>query len=278
MLGRFGCVFGLVLLSLLGTCAAGAQTMTITSVTFSAPAPLTAGDMITVDLAGTPGVRAAFSVKGLIAPTQLKEMSAGSYHGTVKVPAGKIVKNAPLVGYLGNESGHAAPVQASRLITVSTSRLVQPDKLPPVLPEPHVKVAEPTAPPTPKPAPAVQPAPKPAPLPAPVKAEEPGKIVFVYPADGAVLKRSITIKGNARPDSTVKIAITYNNNMSGLMKLAGEVATQNVATGKNGEFRMGPIALDGPLATDGLRFTIKAYYPDRAQHETAEVTVTGKRE
>ncbi|MHB9037056.1 MAG: hypothetical protein ACYC64_10325, partial [Armatimonadota bacterium] len=58
---------------------------------------------------------------------------------------------------------------------------------------------------------------------------------------------------------------------------AGEVASQMVAVGKNGEFRMGPIALEGPLATQGLEFTIKAYYTDREDHGTAMVKVIGAR-
>lgn len=266
MHGRLLTIVAVVLVVVGGSyAAAGAQALRISSVTYSAPAPLMAGDIVTVDLAGTPGVRAAFSVRNLIATTQLKEISPGSYHGTGKVPVGTIVRNAPLVGYMGNENAHAAPVQASRLVTVVGLRDEEPSKLPPVLPEPRIKPVEP-------------PAPKPTPPPAPVAAVDTSKIVLTSPVDGATLKHSIIVRGNARPRSTVHAVITYNNGLSGMLKLAGNVASQNLAVAKNGEFRMGPIALDGPLATEGLRFTIKAYYPDRAEHGTAEVTVIGKRD
>lgn len=286
MLGK---LLAVVVVLAMGVCVVGeAQEMKINSITFSAPAPLKAGDIITVALAGTPGVRAAFSVKNLIPTTHLKEVSAGSYHGSVRVPKAKFVRNAPLVGYLGNDSGHAAPVQAGRLISVLDPDAPQPPaKLPVIQPESRAQPVDPqasakkkpvSAPPAPKLAAPPTAEQKPTPPPASVTVANSGKIVLTSPADGAEIRRAITVKGKALPDSTVKVTITYNNNLSGMLKLGGEVASQNLAAGKNGEFRMGPIALDGPLATDGLRFTIKAYYPDRTDHGTAVLGVIGKRE
>lgn len=278
MSGRLCCISGIILLSVVGSLApVQAQAMRITSITFSAPSPLKAGDVITVDLAGTPGVRAAVSVKNLIPTTHLQEISTGSYRGVVTVPSGKFVRNSPLVGYLGNDEAHAAPVQASRLITVAESTAEQPTKLPVIQPEPRPQPANPPTPTAPTLAPPAPPAPKPALLPAPA-ARNTDKVVLTSPANGAMLRRSIIVKGKARPEETVRVTITYNNGLTGMLKLAGEVASQNLAAGKNGQFSMGPIALDGPLATDGLRFTIKAYYPDRADHGTDEVVVIGKRE
>lgn len=271
MLGKLCWTFGIAVVVVAGGLSAEAQTMKITSITFSAPAPLKAGDIITVDLAGTPGVRAAFSVRNLIPTTQLREISIGSYHGSIRVPANKYVRNAPLVGYLGDDKAHASPVQASRLISVIDPNEYQPAKMPVVLPEPKPKPADPPV----APKPAVADPPKPTPPPAPAVDE---KIVLISPANGAKLRQMITVKGKALPGSTVRVVITYNNGLSGMLKLAGEVASQNVATGKNGEFKMAPIALDGPLATDGLRFTVKAYYPERANHGTAEAIAIGKRE
>lgn len=259
----------------------------INSITFSAPVPLKPGDIITVDLTGTPKAKAAFSVKDLIATVKMTEMSVGSYHGTVKVPKGKTVRNAPLVGYLGVGDVHAAPVQASRLVTVQPdseeSRLTlpplgfvkagpvaEPAKLPVVKP-----LVAPTEPAKSSPAPvAVEPA-KQIEKPTPTQV---AKISLSSPVDGTVIRHVIAVKGTAEPGSTVRVAVTYSNNLSGLLKLAGEVASENVSVGKDGEFRVGPIALDGPLATDGLRFTVKAYYPDRADHASVEVSVTGHRE
>ena len=259
----------------------------IRSVTFSAPVPLKPGDIITVDLAGTPKQKAAFAVRGLTQTVWLKELSPGSYHGNVQVPKGKTVRNAPLVGYLGVGDVHAPPVMASRLVTLlpeselrpvvpllrfadSTPKLPEPSKLPVVR---QATVPE-------KPAQAPQPVvvrpeqPEPVAPPAPVAS----KIVLTSPADGATIRRVITVKGTAEPDTDVRVTITYANGLTGLLRLSGNVASQNVSVGKNGEFRMGPIALDGPLATNGLRFTIKAYYPDHADHGTAQVVVTGDRD
>lgn len=237
----------------------------ISSVTFSAPSPVKAGDIITVDIGGTPAMRAAFAVKGLISMTHLKEMSAGSYHGTAVVPKGKLVRNAPLIGYLGVDGSHAAPVQASRLITSITSTI--PPKLPAIKPEVHVKPIEPvkSPPPAPKPEPIVKTTPPPTP--------EAEKVKIVSPANGATIKQAILVDGTADPGATVKVLVTYTNEKTGMLKLSGEVASQELAVGKNGKYRLGPIALNGPLATSGLRFTIKAYYPDRADHGTAEVVV-----
>lgn len=262
----------------------------INSVTFSAPVPLKAGDIITADLTGTPGTKAAFAVRGFIPVVPMKELSAGSYHGTAKVPKGKFIRNAPLVGYLGEGDLHAAPVQASRLVTVvdpsevmpkptvaplgfaKPGPIAEPDKLPAVKPVPT---------PAPKPVEVAKPAPvAPPPAPKPEVAKPipaTANIALTSPTDGAVIKRSIVIKGTAEPGERLRITITYSNNLTGVLKLAGNVGSQDVSVGKHGEFRMGPIALDGPLATVGLRFTIKAYYPDRADHATAEISVTGGR-
>lgn len=273
----------------------------INSVTFSAPVPMKPGDIITVDLAGTPGTKAAFAVKEFIPVVKMQEISAGSYHGTVRVPKGKTIRNAPLVGYLGSGDNHAAPVQASRLVTViddsdepikptiaplgmtKPKLLSQPDKLPVIKPDiTQEKLPQPKS----LPAPELVTTPKPAPA-APPPAAEPkiippipatAKIALTSPVDGGTIKRTILVKGTAEPGSTVKVTITYSNGLAGILKLAGEVCSQNLSVGKNGEFKMSPISLDGPLATNGLKFTIKAYYPDRADHATTEVNVTGQRD
>ncbi len=282
--------------SMKATYAAPKHTSTpkINSITFSAPVPLKAGDIITVDLAGTSGAKAAFAVKNLISTVYLKEVSPGAYHGSVKVPDGKTVRNAPLVGYMGMGKVHAPPVQAARLVTVGDPErltptipplgvakpgpapLPEPAKLPPPAPEPAPKKPSP-----PPPAPAPAPTPPPAPQTPEASAVPPsgeGKIVLTSPTDGATVRRAIVVKGKADPGSAVKVTITYSNQLNGLLKLAGEVVSQNLSAGSNGEFRMGPIALDGPLATPDLKFTIKAYYPDRADHGTAQVCVIGKRD
>ena len=257
----------------------------INSVTFSAPVPLKGGDIITVDMAGTRGAKAAFAVKGLFSVVKMTELSPGSYHGSVAVPKNKTVRNAPLVGYLGVGDVHAAPVQASRLVTVGLDQPL-PNKVPPlgfVKTQQPAKISEAKPQPAPEKKPqASSPAPAAQPIQVsqPKKVEEPklAKIVLTNPPDGTVIRRVILVRGTAEPGASVRVTITYSNGMTGLLKLAGDVASENVSVGKNGEFRMGPIALDGPLATNGLKFAIKAYYADRADHATAEVGVTGNRD
>jgi outer membrane biosynthesis protein TonB len=193
------------------------------------------------------------------------------------------------VGYLTVQEKRASPVQASRLITVGkkgTPTEVKPEVRPETKPEvkPEAKPEPPAAsantplliPAQPAPPQVVVPVISPAPP--PEKPMEPAKIVLSAPEDGARIRRTIVVKGSADPDSKVAVTITYSNGLQGLLKLAGNVASQVIAVGNNGEFRLGPIPLEGPLATKGLRFTIKAHYPDRADHGTAVVTVIGDRD
>jgi hypothetical protein len=253
--------------------AAKAEPPKITSIKFSAPSPLKAGDTITVEMTGTPGCNAAFGVKDFIGIEKMQEVSQGIYKGTAVVPKDKIALNAPLVGYLGKDGVHAPPMQASRLINVTGSGqqkqtapplgfaqggVVQPDKLP--KPEPAPKEVKKD------PAPAT-------PAKSAVVVSKPGKVVISSPADGARVRSTLTVIGIADPGSAVRVEVTYSNRLSGILKLAGQVVSQNVTAGKNGEFKMGPVALDGPLSTNGLVFTVKAYYPDRTDHGTALIKV-----
>jgi len=260
----------------------------INSITFSAPVPLKAGDIITVDLAGTPGAKAAFSVRDLISVTYLKEVSPGAYHGSVKVPSGKTVRNAPLVGYLRLRDAHAPPMQAARLVTVDPSEKLTPIVPPLGMTKPGPKPSpEPSKLPVPTPEPTAGKPTPPAPASSPVPTQEKTaalqtknetKIVLTSPADGAIVRRAIVIQGIAEPHSVVRVTVTYSNQLNGILRLAGEVVSQNLSAGSNGQFRMGPVPLDGPLATPGLKFTIKAYYPDKADHGTAVASVIGKRD
>lgn len=265
----------------------------IRSVTYSAPSPLRPGDLLTVDMAGTPGCKASFSVKGLLASTLMKETSAGAYRAVVEVPKGKQVKDAPLLGSLESGAAKAGPVQASRLITVdsditaasakpttpraSGQRTSTVSRLPELKP---TGLAAASVPPVAQ-APASDVAGQPS-APAGLQSSSSappgtGSIAIRTPAAGSKIRRSIQVSGTAEPDSRVQVTITYNNGLTGILRLAGQVAAQLLAVDRNGEFRMSPIPLEGPLATSGLRFTIKVWYPDRADHSTAQVVVVGDR-
>ncbi|MCE5323474.1 hypothetical protein LLG46_09205 [bacterium] len=250
----------------------------INSVTFSAPTPLRSGDLLTVDVSGTPGGRASVEIKDLIKSVTLDEMKPGAYRGVVEIPADKSAKGSALIARLIVGDVSAAPVQASRLVSVEPVLPVLPpmpakaavakDEQPQIIPamQPVSATQVPVAVEQPN-----QPVEPPAPEPEPVK------IVLTNPPDGANIKRALLIKGTAEPDAKVLVNVTYSNGLVGLLRLSGEVTSQMAAVGKNGEFKVGPIALEGPLATQGLEFNIKAYYPDRDNHCTAIVKVTGAR-
>ncbi len=265
----------IIMLPGIGFGAAKAEPPKITSIKFSAPSPLKAGDVITVDMAGTPGCNAAFGVKDFIGIEKMREVSQGVYRGTAIVPKDKVALNAPLVGYLGKDGAHAPPMQASRLINV-TGSTQQKQPAPPLSPA-QGGVVQPDKLPKPEPAPKeVKKDPTPAPTVPAVSATaviKPGRVVISSPADGASVRNTLTITGVADPASSVRVEITYSNRLSGILKLAGQVASQNLTTGKQGEFKMGPVALDGPLSTSGLVFTIKAYYPERSDHGTTLIRV-----
>jgi len=252
----------------------------ISAVTYSAPTPVRAGSIITVDLSGSPSGRAWFHIKGLV-QADMKEISPGSYRAEYSVPPGKAVIRAPLVGYLAVGTAKAPPVQAGRLITVEVTASPAKNAVVKVKPSPGStstgappSVAEPqsrrTAPSMVEAVPAVGPSKPGAPT-------ETGRIIITCPVNGARIKRAILVRGAADPHAKVRVTVTYNNGRNGVLKLAGQAASQDVAAGKNGEFRLGPIPLEGPLATDGLKFTIKTYYPDRSDHATATLTVIGDR-
>ncbi len=150
----------------------------------------------------------------------------------------------------------------------------EPAPVPAVEPTPATTPA-PTA--EPAPAPAVEPAPEPAPAPEPPKPPEIKKIVLDSPTPGETITASIIAKGTADPDSKLLVEVTFSNGRYGLLDVSGSVTSQLVAADTTGGFSLGPIPLEGPLATKGLRFTVKASYPDHAAEPSASVTVLGSR-
>lgn len=250
----------------------------IQSIAYTAPAAPKPGDVIMVELSGTPGAKASFEIRYFMPAVPMKEVSPGRYRGQIKVPADKSVTNAPVVGYMTLSGAKASPVQAAKLVTIDGGIEPVVAKEEPAV----IKAVEAKAPPA---APVVPTPAVPAHVVVPVvkldKVPEPPKqlknVAITMPPDGATIRRALTIKGEASPDSKVMVTVTYSNGLTGLLKLAGQVASQTIAVGSNGEFGMGPIPLEGTLATKGLIFTVKAYYPDREDHGTAMITVTGDR-
>jgi hypothetical protein len=268
----------------------------IKSVKVFAPSPLRAGDWVSIVMAATPGKTAKAQVKDLIPITSMNEAPPGVYTARVTIPEGRIVANAPVVAYLGAEGTATLSMQASKLVTVSKP-LPKPKPSPVVVavetpkpaapapaPAPEPK-SEPAPAPVPAPAPAPEPAPAPAPTPAPepAPAPEPPKppevkgIVIVSPTEGQAIAASISAKGTAEPNSRLLVEVTFGNGKYGLLNVSGTVTAQLVAANSDGAFSLGPIPLEGPLATKGLRFWVKASYPDHPGEPSAVVTVLGSR-
>lgn len=251
----------------------------IKSVTYVAPSPLKAKDWMRIDMTGTPGGRAICEVKGLIPRTVMKETSPGCYRASVMVPSGKLVHNEPVLGHLTFDCLDAPTVQASRLINVAALEPVTPPE--PVVaakPEPEPAPAE-AVPPVPTAAVEAVPAPPPAPVVEPPKPEPPkvkAPVVVTSPEMGAKILRSLVVTGAAEPSSNVMVTVTYSNGLGGVLNLSGQVISQLIAAGSDGHFQMGPIALEGPLATKGLVFTVKARYPE-AEQSGSVVSVLGDR-
>ncbi|MCX6345460.1 MAG: hypothetical protein NT018_10385 [Armatimonadetes bacterium] len=257
----------------------------ITSLQYSPLGEINTGDTITVEMKGSPGGKASFEIRHLTALISMKEITPGYYRGVVA--AVSAISGVPLLGYLSAGGAMAPPMQAGRLVTIGKQVDSAANSVPSavdIMPEPPAAKPITDVPQTN--APKVTPAPPPqAQIKVPVinvskqpeQAQEMEQIVLKAPQDGAIIKSAITVIGKASPDSKVSLSITYTNGLMGLLKLSGNVAVQTVAVGKDGVFRMSPIALDGPLATKGLRFTIKAYYTDRTDHGAAISVVTGGR-
>lgn len=257
----------------------------IESVTYVGPSPLKARDWIRVDVVGTPNGRAICEVKGLIPRTVMKEIEPGKYRASVMIPSNKFVHNQPLLAHLTVDGVDAPTVQASKLITVeppsaepvSTPEPVvasapAPEPLPAPVPEPTPVQEAPQAPP---PAPAPQPTVE-AQSPAPEKPKIKAPVVLTAPVMGSRILRTILITGTAEPGSSVVVTVSYTNGLRGLLNLSGQVCSQLVAVNSEGKFQVGPLPLEGPLATKGLIFTVKAYYPDSEQ-AASMVSVFGDR-
>ncbi len=257
----------------------------ITSLQYSPLGEINTGDTITVEMKGSQGGRASFEIRHLTALIPMNEITPGYYKGAVA--AVSAISGAPLLGYLSAGGAMASPLQAGRLVRIGKEASPMAGSAPSAKDiKPVIPAAEPIKDVPQTNAPKITPAsPQQAQIKVPVidvskqpqQAQEMQQIVLKAPQDGAIIKSAITVIGKASPNSKVAISITYSNGLMGLLKLSGNVAVQTVAVGGDGVFRMSPIALDGPLATKGLRYTIKAYYTDRADHGAAISVVIGGR-
>ena len=256
----------------------------INSVTYSPSTDLRSGDSITVEVSGTPGGGASFEIQHYVPLTAMNESAPGIYWREFRLPR-RGVKDATVVAYLTLGNAKAAPVQAGKLLTVTaepealTARPLAPDTAPGLsvttrATQTAQSISRPVVAPLQPPITVVKVTDT---TKRPEQARELDKVLIKTPRDGATLRTAILVTGKASPGSKLAVSITYNNGLSGLMKLSGQVASQVIAVGEDGSFRMGPFPLEGALATKGLRFTVKAYYADRSDHGTAVVSAIGDR-
>ena len=264
----------------------------IKSIVYKTPEILKAGDIITVSMTGTGNGQAIVEIKGLTKPTVMKEVSKGNYQALIRIPAAATLKTPlPLVGSLTVNGVKASPMQAGKLIELNKSEIkITPGKqagdklkvIPPAvikMPAPEPEPSQPVAKPIPVKAeePIVTTTVAAAPLPEVPKPVEIANITLATPEDGEKIQRAIMINGNAQPESRIVLEITYSNEKIGLLEISGSILSQLIAANKKGEFKAGPIALEGPLATKGLKFFIKAYYADFADKMPATARVYGDR-
>jgi hypothetical protein len=90
----------------------------VTSVQFQPNRPLRAGDMIHVELQGTPAASGTFDIGSIITNQSMHESPAGVYSGSYVIPRGANFEDAALIGRLS--SGDAS-AQAAAPQTVSAS-------------------------------------------------------------------------------------------------------------------------------------------------------------
>lgn len=258
----------------------------IESVTYTGPSSLKARDWIRVDVVGTPNGRAICEVKGLIPRTVMKEIEPGKYRASVMIPSNKFVHNQPLLAHLTVDGVDAPTVQASKLITVEPP-VAEPSQTPaqvvasvPATEPSPASVPEPTPIPEPNQAAPPDPAPQPPVAtqpPAPELPKTKAPVVLTAPVMGTRILRTLLITGTAEPESSVIVTVSYTNGLQGLLNLSGQVCSQLIAVNKDGRFQVGPLPLEGPLATRGLIFNVKAYYPDSEQTASV-VSVFGDRD
>ncbi|MFQ3548267.1 MAG: hypothetical protein SNJ70_00775 [Armatimonadota bacterium] len=242
----------------------------VTSITFSAPTPLKSGNIITVDLTGTPGGDATVEIKTLIPATKMIEMSPGVYRVELVVPDGKIVNDVPLIGKISIGDQKSDPVQASRLITVVGNDYAVEAKAPQtqtnyIQSNKNQNSVE------------IQSSPQKANSAADAnKSKNDILVKITKPEDGQILTNVLLIEGTAKPESQVVVKVYYTNNKHGMLKLSGEAVNQVVGVDKSGNFKYGPIPLEGVLATKGLHYNIIANYIG-AQKNAASIKVTNKK-
>ncbi|NLB18645.1 MAG: hypothetical protein GX825_07965, partial [Syntrophomonadaceae bacterium] len=78
----------------------------------------------------------------------------------------------------------------------------------------------------------------------------------------------LIVKGNAPSGSKVRFKVEYSNNFTGILKLSGIAAQEEVVADAKGQFSSSHIKLSKHLSSPGLIFTITAVAIDQSGRES----------
>lgn len=246
-----------------------AERPTINSVSHSAQKVLRQGEIVHLKILGTPGLEALCEVGN--AKVQLTETSPGTYEGIWTAPSGKAVSGLAVVGTLRQGKQSSKRVQAARLLSVSVGSGGT-DSTTSVQRGTGPVATAPRAKPSPQKVVAAKPAAKPSPSVITRPANE-LVVEITRPKAGEKLVEYMLVNGKTAPGARVKLKIEYTNNLSGLLKLTGTVAEEELMADAQGIFSSSHIRLSGVLASRGLDFLITATATDRNGRESRPTVI-----
>lgn len=235
----------------------------INSVVIQTSPNLRTGDIVPVELKGTPRGIAKAEIRGIAGPVQLKENTPGVYNGTIPLRTTKVVRDAIVTGYLKINEKAALPAQAKDRVSINIPVSRQ---LPLPVNMPKVDMTPPPAPPV-----------VPATPPEPPKPIEIAPITILSPSNYDQVGDSLLIKGTGQPGDRVLVQIDYTNGRTGILSISGPVSTQLVAINTDGSFVYGPLSLDGIFNTRGLQYSISIRYPDHPEKPVESRKIFGRR-
>jgi hypothetical protein len=248
---------------------------TINSVSHSAQTVLRSGEIVHLKIIGTPGLEALCEVGN--AKVQLTETSPGTYEGIWTAPSGKAVSGVAVVGTLRQGKQSSKRVQAARLLSVGSGSEAS-DGTTSVQRGSGPVATAPRAEPSPRNTVAAKPSARPSPSIITRPADE-LTVQITRPKAGEKLVEYMLVNGKTAPGARVKLKIDYANNLSGLLKLTGIVAEEEVVADAQGLFSSSHIRLSGIYASKGLDFLITATATDRSGRESRPdvVRTSGRR-
>lgn len=212
------------------------QPLSISSISHDAPGSLKTGDTFTVTMEGTPGCKATFSVIGAVSYVKMAELTPGRYVGALSVTSTTPrIKSAAVIGRLSRGGKTVGPIQASTLVSIENVKKT------PIETGGHA---------SPKPVPKT-PA-KPA-----GHTQDHSSITILRPVQGSKIHNPLIVIGKAIPRDTLKLTVTYSNEMAGLLRLEGTLISGTLKADDEGSFRSGPIELPQVYAGKGLVITVK---------------------